>query len=136
MKKRTFFGEVQALALVSRKNIIYTEKGDLNKDVEVQWKDLEGVNYLLTERSVRLKKKEAENITSYEERAADTTNIQSTGSYVISKSTFDDAESQISILSLKFVAVKKGVINPLLAAGSYLSIRGYVEERVTFEEPQ
>lgn len=80
-----------------------------------------------------MKKKEAENMTTYEERAADTTSIQSTGSHVVAKSTFDNPEGQISILSMQFVAQYNGKINPLLAAGSYLSIYGEISESVSFE---
>lgn len=133
-EKKLFLGEVQALALVSPKNIIYEEKGDLNKDFVVKWHDLEGINKLLISRSVRMKKKEAENMTTYEERAADTTSIQSTGSHVVAKSTFDNPEGQISILSMQFVAQYNGKINPLLAEGSYLSIYGEISESVSFEE--
>lgn len=131
--KKIFLAETTALSLVNSQNIIYSEKGDLNKDVEVKWKDLEGVNYLEVARSLQRKKKDAPNITTYEERAPDTMKINSTGNYVISKSTFEDAEYQISALSLKFIAKKAGNINPLLVKGSSIIIYGNIERRIWFE---
>lgn len=131
--KRIFLAEAKALSPVNAQNIIYSEKGDLNRDVEVKWKDLEGVNYLEISRSLKVKKKEEPNVTTYEERAPDTIKINSTGNYIIAKSTFENAQYQLSALSFKFIAQKTGNMNPQLGKGSSINIQGNIERRIWFK---
>ncbi|MGF6849409.1 hypothetical protein QFZ51_004644 [Chitinophaga sp. W3I9] len=53
--KKSFLAEVDALDLVNGQNISYTEKGNLNKDYEITWKELTGVNYLAIARTLKVK---------------------------------------------------------------------------------
>ncbi|HEY9260526.1 hypothetical protein [Chitinophaga sp.] len=130
--KKFFLAEANALALASARNIITPKAGDLNKDIDVRWKDLGAVNYLVISRSLKIKKQEDPHVTTYEEQASDTVNIQPTGQQVFPKSTFDNAETQLSVLSLKFVAFTHGSVNPQLIKGSEISIQGDIEERIFF----
>lgn len=131
--KKFFLAETNTLALVSSKNITCPEKGDLNKDIDVRWKDLGAVNYLVISRSVKIKKKEDANITTYEERAPDTLSIQPTGQHIIAHSAFDNPLNQLSAVSFQFVAMTKGSVNPQLIKGSGITIQGDIEERIFFD---
>ncbi|SEW53163.1 hypothetical protein [Chitinophaga arvensicola] len=131
--QRSFLAEVGALDLVNGQNISYTEKGNLNKDYEITWKELTGVNYLSMERSMKVKKQEEPNITTVEEWAPDTISIHPTGRYVVSKSTYEDSTHLLNILSFKFIVQKNGKVSEELAKGSWISIMGNVERSVSFE---
>jgi hypothetical protein len=131
--KKSFLAEVDALDLVSGQNISYTEKGDLNKDYEISWKDLTGVNYLAMERSMKVKKQEEPNITTVEAWAPDTISIHPTGRHVVAKSTYEDSTYLLNILSFKFIAQKNGRVSPELAKGSFISIMGNIERSASFE---
>ena len=131
--KKSFLAGVDALDLVNGQNISYTEKGNLNKDYEITWKELTGVNYLAIGRTMKVKKQEEPNITTYEERLPDTIPIQPAGRYVAAKSTFDNPTHQLNILSFEFIARKNGKVNPELVKGSSISIMGSIERSASFE---
>jgi hypothetical protein len=131
--KKSFLAEVDALDLVNGQNISYSEKGNLNKDYEISWKELTGVNYLAIGRTLKVKKQEEPNITTFEEHAPDTIPILPAGRHVISKSTFEDSTHLVNILSFKFIAQKNGKVSPELAKGSSISINGNVERSASFE---
>ncbi|MGF6929084.1 hypothetical protein QFZ48_004584 [Chitinophaga sp. W2I13] len=131
--KKSFLAEVDALDLVNGQNISYTEKGNLNKDYEITWKELTGVNYLAIARTLKVKKQEEPNITTYEEHMPDTISIHSEGRHVVSKSTFDSPTHQVNILSFRFIAQKIGKVSPELAKGSSISIIGSIERSASFE---
>lgn len=133
--KKFFLAEINALELVSSKNITCSEKGDFNKDIDVRWKDLTGMNYVIISTSRKVKKKdpEAPNMISYEGQPDDTLSIQPTGQHIIAKSTFDNPLSQLSTVSFKFVAKAKGKVNPQLIKGSEINITGNIEESVFFD---
>lgn len=132
--KRSFLAVVDALDLVNGQNIGYTEKGNLNKDYEITWKELTGVNYLAIARTLKVKKQEDPHITTYEERLPDTISIHAAGRHVVSKLTFEDSTYQVNILSFTFIARKNGKVNPELAKGSSISIMGSIERSVSFEQ--
>lgn len=130
--KKFFLAEINALELVSSKNITCSEKGDFNKDIDVRWKDLRGMNYVIISTSRKVKKKDDPNVTTYEGQPDDTLSIQPTGQHIIAKSTFDNPLSQLSTVSFKFVATAKGNVNPQLIKGSEINIQGNIEESIFF----
>ena len=133
--KKFFLAETNALELVSSKNITCPEKGDLNKDIDVRWKDLTGIKYLVISTSRKIKKKDPDypNMITYEGQAPDTLSIPSTGQHILAKSTFDSALNQLSTVSFEFVAETQGNVNPRLIKGSEIDIRGNIEKSIFFD---
>lgn len=131
--KKSFLARIDALDLVDGQNISYTEKGNRYKDYEITWKGLTGVNYLAIARSMKVKKQEEPNITTYEGQLPDTFSVQPAGRYVVSRSAFDNPTHQLSILSFTFIAQKNGKVSPELVKGSSISIIGTIERNVSFE---
>lgn len=131
--KKFFLGETRALTLVDSRNIDCPDKGDLNKDFEIKWSKLEGISYMLVGKSVKMKKKQEPNITTYEERHVDTVKIGPSGNYRIPKSTFENTEEQLSAVSFEFVSEYEGSLNPQLGEGSSIWTQGTTEKRAFFE---
>lgn len=131
---KAFLAKATALDIMDPQNISYPETGNKEEDVEVTWKDLPAVNYLVITRGIKRKKKDEPNITYYEDETPDTVNITAAGRHTIARSTFDDTQKQISILSLKFIAGYSGVLHSGLAKGSVIRIYGDIERSVSFEQ--
>lgn len=131
--KKFFLAEGRALPLLDSRNIDCPEKGDLSKDFEVNWSKLEGISYMLVGKSVKIKKQQEPNITTYEERRSDTVKIGPSGNYRIPRSAFENAEEQLSVLSFEFVSENEGSLNPQLGKGSSIWSRGTIEKRAFFE---
>ncbi|EDM38085.1 hypothetical protein PBAL39_00682 [Pedobacter sp. BAL39] len=132
--KRYHLAEIPALKVSAAPEIIYNEKPDLNSDFTIQWKGLADVNLLNIGRSVKLRKSEGPNITTYAEQSGDTIKVNQTGSHVIPISKLSDTTGTVSILSLDFIAEKHGVLNRNLFKGSSAVIVGKIERTAHFKE--
>jgi len=132
--KRYHLAEIPALKVSEAPEIIYNEEPDLSSDFTIQWKGLADVNLLNIGRSVKLRKSEGPNITTYAEQSGDTIKVNHAGTHVIPISKLSDTAGTVSILSLDFIAEKHGVLNQNLFKGSSAVIVGKIERSAHFKE--
>ncbi|WP_316748092.1 hypothetical protein [Pedobacter gandavensis] len=131
---RTYnLGNLQPIAESSEKSILCAKRGDPNKDFVISWNDLKDVNELSIMKSVLLNtstKRER----NYDYESIVTKKIGPAGQYIVPKSAYVDSISTIAGLEIKFIATKKGRLNPQLLGNSTIVISGHHDKNVNFED--
>lgn len=132
--KKFFLGNAPVLATSNPNNIIYNKEASLNQDFSIQWSNLYDVNTLHISKSVEVENKQNTNIHSFIEGPTDTIKINADGKYQIAweKLLFNPKE-KLSTMSFKFIAQKKGTLNPSLLKGSSIKIWGEHQKRTSFK---
>jgi hypothetical protein len=131
--KSYFLGSIKPITESRQDNIVTDDKGDLNKDFMIQWKNLNEVSEMVISRGVLLKTstKTQQNY-DYEPQIIE--KIGSSGSYILPKSGFDTKKSTISSVELKFNASRSGKMNADLLEESKITISGHLDKTIDFDE--
>ena len=130
-----FLGTIHSIEESNENDIVCDEKGDLNKDCIITWKNLKEINKLEINKNVKLNKPDSTNciyITGLDEIIK---KIDSKGKYIIPKAEYIKPESTINLIGFDFKAEKSGKTNHKLLEGSEIKISGQIEKIISFEKP-
>lgn len=128
-----FLGSIKSLAESNGNDIVCDEKGDFNKDHVISWNHLKDINELTIGKSVLLSTS-TKMEQNYDSEPQVVTKIGSSGIYVIPKADYITPKSTISIVEVKFSAMKFGTMNKELLKGSEIKIYGHIDKVVNFDE--
>lgn len=131
--KTYFLGSIQPIKESQADDIVTDEKGDFNKDLLIQWKNLNEVSEMVISRSVLLKTS-TKTEQNYDYEPQITKKINSSGNYMLPKSGFITSKSTISSVEIKFNAIKSGKMNADLAEESKITISGHLDKTIDFDE--
>lgn len=132
--KKQVLGTVKALQQESIDNIDCDEKGDLNKNTVVKWKNLKDIDRLEISTSMRAKIETDSNTTTVSEMAPAIKKIARYGSYVFLKKDYADSASSINLLTFDFQTTKVGKTNPKLLEKSKITISTSMSKTINFEK--
>lgn len=129
----SLLGVINALREEQEENIICQERGDLNSDFIISWKNMLDIDEMVVSMSV-LQKNSPPNEKNYDYKPQKILKIGRNGNYTIPKSSYVDDSTIISGLEFDFRTTKSGITNPKLLPASKITIQTLMEKNVNFEE--